>query len=151
MGQAMARMISAVMRLKAVWKSATARAFSGSIAAPADRLTTEMRDRAITTPDRLINQIDPRMRTQRAAGSCPIAPSRAGLMAVPRLAPRTRANAASGGTVPLAANDMTSSGNVRQQRSSGAAQWLGLAATITSSKGCVEIAPNNSRKLRASS
>ena len=36
-----------------------------------------------------------------AAGSLPVAPSRTGLIAVPRLAPRTRAKAASGGTVPL--------------------------------------------------
>ena len=72
--------------------------------------------------------------TRRAAGSSPVAPSSTGLIAVPRLAPSTSAKAASGGTVPFAAKDITTSTTVTARvdgsRQLGGEQyvhqWLGV-------------------------
>ena len=84
---------------------------------------------------------------RRATGSSPDTPSRIGLIAVPRLAPSTRAKAASGGTAPLAANDITSSTTATEE----CAAQVRPAATSTSSTGSVVIAPSTRRRLGTSS
>ena len=65
------RRSSAVIRLKAVWKSATARALAGSI----DTISRPMSgstDRAIATPTARLIKLP--TATRRAAGSCPVMP-----------------------------------------------------------------------------
>ncbi len=64
-------------------------------------------------------------------------------MAVPRLAPSTRAKAASGGIVPLAAKDMTN-------KTTATLEWAAqvrAAANTTSSMGWVDNATRNVRRL----
>ena len=78
-----------------------------------------------------------------AAGSSPAAPSRQGLTALPRLAPSTSANAASGVTMPRAAKLITSSTTATEE----CAAQVRIAARITSTSGCAAAAPSSRLKL----
>src|SRR5579863_7102080 len=106
--------MQASARLNAVWKSATARALSGSRIASRRPIGWRIASPMTTPTARLM-----RLPTGRrlATGSFPDAPSRTGLIAEPRLTPRTRAMAASGGTTPLLArHDDQNHGDARMNR-----------------------------------
>ena len=127
-----------------MWKSATERAASGSIVT-ISRLIGPSSASPSTTPISRLTRLPTGSRF--AAGSPPIAPSISGLSAVPRLAPSTSANAASGGTTPFAANETMSSTTATLE----CAAQVNAAARITSISGWVAIAPSSNRRLGTSS
>ena len=131
-------------RLNAVWKSATARPASGSIATTHGPTQFSSASPSATPTSRFSRLPTG---TRFAAGSPPGAPSSSGLSAEPRLAPSTRAKAACGGTTPCVANDIVNSTVATLEC---AAQVI-AAAMITSMTGCVATAPIKRRRLGTSS
>ena len=69
------------------------------------------------------------------------------MIALPRLAPSTSAKAASGGTTPLAASDITSSTTATLE----CAAQVNAAATTMAISGSVAMLPSSSRRLGTSS
>src|SRR4051794_35824346 len=103
---------SASTILKAVWKSATARPGSGSIAISFGLIQFSAA-RPIAHPT--IRLIKLPIGKRLAAGSPLTLLSISGLIAVPRLAPSTSAKAACGGITPWVANDMIIGRNDAEQ------------------------------------
>ena len=127
-----------------MWKSATAReAFGSNATSQGPIIPSSASPR--TQPTARFKRLP--IGSRLAAGS-PFDPaSNSGFKAVPRLAPRTSAKAACGGTTPCAAKDMISSTTATLE----CAAQVDAAATITAITGTVAIAPSSSRRLGTSS
>lgn len=127
-----------------MWKSAIARAGSGSTVTSQGPIQSSAA-KASATPASRLTRLPPGSR--RPAPSSLAAPSSTRLTAAPRFAPSTRANAACGGTTPLAARVMIS----RMMATLECAAQVSKAASNTAMTGSVATLPSSIHRLGTSS